>query len=77
MAALVSLATMASAMSIPVVTPAEVQTLPSSTKMACSSTCTLGNAAANGRHALQCDATRRPSINCNAARMKVPAQMEP
>src|SRR6185312_12875968 len=63
-----SASTIASAMSIPVVTPAEVQILPSTTYKASGSTVMPGYSAVSALHASQCVATRRPSINPSAQR---------
>ena len=62
---------------MPVVTPADVHTLPSTTYRASGSTVMAGYSAASGAHASQWVATRRPAINPSEASTNVPEQTEP
>ena len=66
----------ASARSIPAVTPAEVQTPRSSTWMASPSTSTAGRNRFRASTSLQCVVARRPSSAPAAARKNVPLQTE-
>jgi hypothetical protein len=64
-------------MSIPVVTPAEVHTLPSTTKIASRSTAAPGTSFASRSHADQCVAQRRPSSNPAKPITNAPEHTEP
>ena len=57
---------------MPAVTPAEVQTWPSRTKMRSSSTSTSGYSRAMMSHTDQCVVARRPSSSPAAARISAP-----
>src|SRR5581483_5991057 len=64
-------------MSIPVVTPAEVQTEPSRTKIASRSTSMRGYERASRSQEAQCVAARLPSRMPARAMMKAPSQIDP
>src|ERR1700722_19028768 len=72
-----SRSTIASAMSMPVEIPAEVQILPLTMKSASRSTDMSGNCAARFSQSAQCVVTRRPPNSPNSARTKVPVQTDP
>jgi hypothetical protein len=63
-------------MSIPVVTPADVHTAPSRTKIALGSTVTAGNRRASSSHADQWVAARLPSSSPAAASTNAPEHTE-
>src|SRR5262249_50766236 len=68
---------MASAMSIPVETPADVQIFPCTTKSACASTDTSGKRVARSSQLAQCVATRAFFNSPNSARSNAPEHTEP
>src|SRR5262245_50227189 len=72
-----SCSTSASARSIPAVTPADVKTRPSRTKIGSGSTATRGYCSASCRHAPQWVVARRPSSKPASANRKAPVQTEP
>jgi hypothetical protein len=67
---------MASAMSIPVVTPADVHSAPSRTNTALRSTVTWGRKRASRSHADQCVVARSPSSRPAAASTNAPVHTE-
>ena len=71
-----SSSTSASARSIPAVTPADVHTLPSRTKIGSGSTVTLGYRRAKSSHHAQCVVARRPSSSPAAASTNAPVHTD-
>ena len=61
---------------MPAVTPAEVETLPSRTKIGSRSTRTAGTAAASASHTAQWVVARRPSSSPASPRRNAPLQTE-